>query len=118
MITCGRNDFGQLCDGTNNSTNDNNLIVKVELHNRAARLLGVGPSAQSVLFYTDLKNRRVWGTGLNDRGQLGIDNTKNKNMPRRVQFKGPVDIDLLSVSESHNFVLGTVMGWYFRGDLQ
>jgi alpha-tubulin suppressor-like RCC1 family protein len=61
---CGNNEFGQIGDGTNT----NQVLALVALDG-VARLLGVGPSAESVFFVT--ADEYVWGTGLNDRGQLG-----------------------------------------------
>lgn len=101
---CGRNDFGQLGDGTN----DDEFLVAVDMPDRVVRLLGVGPSAQSVLFVTT--DELVWGTGLNDRGQLGIGDTVNKNIPTRVKFEDLVTIDQLCISEEHSFALGAVTG--------
>ncbi|KAL7536848.1 hypothetical protein ACHAXR_013193, partial [Thalassiosira sp. AJA248-18] len=101
---CGRNNFGQLGNGAE-VTDD--FIVTVELNERVVRLLGVGPSAESVFFYTT--DERVWGTGLNDRGQLGVGNKENRNLPTFVMFEGPVvDAELISVSEVHSIALATV----------
>ncbi len=102
--SCGRNNFGQLGDGTN----VDEFLVSVDVPDRVVRLLGVGPSSQSVIFVTT--DELVWGTGLNDRGQLGVGDAVNKNIPTRVKFEDLVKIDQLSISEDHSFALGTVIG--------
>ena len=101
---CGRNNFGQLGDGTN----QDRFLIQVELGDSVISLLGVGPSAESVFFYTDSK--RLLGTGLNNHGQLGIGDTENRNIPTYVMFDGPAQIELISASEVHTTVLGTVSG--------
>lgn len=102
--SCGRNDFGQLGDGTN----DDEFLVSVDIPDRVVRLLGVGSSSQSVLFVTT--DDLVWSTGLNDRGQLGVGDTVNRNIPTLVKFDGLVSIDQLCISEDHSFALGVIIG--------
>ena len=101
---CGRNDFGQLGDGTN----QDKIIAPVDLNGRATRLLGIGPSSQSVFFVTN--DEFVWGTGLNNRGQLGTGDQENRNSPSRVKFRATVLMDLISAAEFHTLALGGVSG--------
>ena len=102
--SCGRNDFGQLGDGTNNDQ----FTTTSKTTDTIVRLLGVGPSAQSVFFVTS--DEVVLGTGLNDRGQLGVGDTDNRNIPTQVKFDSQVSIDQLYVSEIHSVAIGTTLG--------
>lgn len=104
---CGRNDFGQLGDGTN----EDQFIVTTQASGTVVRLLGVGASAQSVFFVTS--DDLVLGTGLNDRGQLGVGDSDDRTLPTRVKFDGLVSIDQLYVSEIHSIALGTTIGTLF-----
>ena len=102
---CGRNNFGQLGDGTNQ---DQFTVESVELDGRVVRLLGVGPSAQSVFFVTN--DEHVWGTGLNNRGQLGVGDKENRNLPTRVKFKKEVLLVSISAGADHTLALGVITG--------
>jgi len=102
---CGRNDFGQLGDGTNVDSNTDGYIVAVETDEIVVRLLGAGPSAQSVFFVAD--DDIVYGTGLNDRGQLGVGDTDDRNVPTTVLFGPGVIVDSISAGGSHALALGT-----------
>ena len=102
--SCGRNNFGQLADGTNTDQ----ILAEVQLADNVARLLGVGPSSESVFFVTT--EEMVWGTGLNDRGQLGVGDIENRNVPTMVNFESLVLIDQLTVSDVHTVALGADMG--------
>ena len=149
--SCGSNEFGQLGNGSNNDE----FITVVDTNEQVVRLLGVGPSSESVFFVTmpwsapspsasntpggdtdifsifsdSLENKRekssssqrrlqspveerVWGTGLNDRGQLGVGDNENRNLPTRVLFEDVVNLELLSVSEVHSVALGTSYGTF------
>ena len=101
---CGRNNYGQLGDGTN----DDNLFSKADLGDNIARLLGVGPSAESIFFITE--DETVYGTGLNDRGQLGTDDMEDRNTPTLVQFGSQVLLVSLSAGHGHTLALGTITG--------
>ena len=101
---CGRNNFGQLGDGTN----DDAFLTKVSMPeggkgNDVVKLLGVGPSANSVLFAT--KNGLVWGMGLNNRGQLGVGDVDDRNLPTLVKMQVDVNVLVLSAAEDHSLAL-------------
>jgi len=85
---CGSNLFGQLGDGTNE---DASLGVEVILEEDILALYS-GPSSESVFFVGAEGN--TYGTGLNDRGQLGVGDTQDRNLPTLV------DVPLLSISAS------------------
>ena len=85
---CGSNLFGQLGDGTNE---DASLGVEVILEENILALYS-GPSSESVFFVGTEGN--TYGTGLNDRGQLGVGDTEDRNLPSLV------DVPLLSISSS------------------
>ena len=80
--------FGQLGDGTNE---DASLGVEVILEENILALYS-GPSSESVFFVGTEGN--TYGTGLNDRGQLGVGDTEDRNLPTLV------DVPLLSISAS------------------
>ena len=105
VSSCGKNDFGQLGDGTE----EDQFFVEVQLED-TVRILGVGPSAESVFFVT--ADDSVWGTGLNDKGQLGIGDLLNRNIPEAVNFGRNVVIDILSAAEDHTIALGVVAGTF------
>ena len=81
---CGRNNFGQLADGTNEDKT--RVVVKPIPDDVPIIRLGVGPSSQSVFFVNE--NGSVYGTGLNDRGQLGVGDADNRNTLTLVEFSG------------------------------
>lgn len=100
----GSNDYGQLGNGTNVST-DNPQRVKgleniVKISTRSDHNLAVD------------SNGAVWGWGRNDYGQLGIGNNVNQNVPVKIQTLSNVQ----DVSAGHQFSLallndGTVYSW-------
>jgi alpha-tubulin suppressor-like RCC1 family protein len=82
---CGRNDMGQLGDGTNETT----VFTEVFLDEvEVVRLIGAGPSAESVFFVT--KDEVAWGTGSNSRGNLGVGDLQDRNIPTKVRFPNEV----------------------------
>jgi uncharacterized surface protein with fasciclin (FAS1) repeats/alpha-tubulin suppressor-like RCC1 family protein len=105
VLSCGNNEFGQLGDGT---TLDG--VVKLVQLDGVIRMLGVGPSAESVFFVTD--DEVVWGTGLNDRGQLGTGDTDNREVPSPVQFEERVILEVLSASGDHTVAIGSSEGTF------
>jgi len=78
--SCGRNDEGQLGDGTfiNNEFADVNIPKNEKVSN-----LGSGPSSQSVFFWGE---NEVFGAGANDRFQLGLGEIGSRTYPVRVEF--------------------------------
>lgn len=81
---CGNNEFGQLADGTNEDKT--RVVVKPIPDDIPIRRLGVGPSSQSVFFVNE--DNSVYASGLNDRGQLGLSDTDNRNTLTLVEFSG------------------------------
>jgi len=88
---CGSNLFGQLGDGTNE---DASLGVEVILEEDILSLYS-GPSSESVFFIGVEGN--TYGTGLNDRGQLGVGDTQDRNLPTLVDVP-PL---IISASSTH-----------------
>lgn len=98
---CGRNNFGQLADGTND---DSTRVVVKETGSSSGQIpirrLGVGPSSDSVFFVSD--NGSLYATGLNDRGQLGVGDTNNRNELTLVEYSGDfLSNQQLSASSDH-----------------
>ena len=105
-VSCGRNDEGQLGDGTFVNTSKNKPITMVKL-NEKIRKIGTGPSAQSAFFVTD---DSIYGAGLNDRFQLGIDEIGSQEFPIKVDFDGEnVEIDVISASGTHTVASGNYL---------
>ena len=69
VAACGLNDVGQLGDGTTDSKSRTAVLIP---NADPIINLGVGSSADSAFF---LSEDNVYATGLNDVGQLGIDDT-------------------------------------------
>ncbi len=83
MNGCGRNDFGQLGDGTNE-----NKFLTFTTFLGPIRHLGVGPSSHSAFFIG--YNNNAYSTGLNDRGQLGLGDTQDRNLMSKIAFQDNV----------------------------
>ncbi|KAL7552106.1 hypothetical protein ACHAWF_015321 [Thalassiosira exigua] len=82
--SCGRNDEGQLADGT---FVDSDSPVKVDVpQNVEIRMIGSGPSSQSVFFVGP--EDEVYAAGQNYRYQLGIGDIGSEVFPVLVQFEG------------------------------
>ena len=101
--SCGRNDEGQLGDGTFLNSSEKKPIVTVKLDKGDIESLGSGASAQSVFF---IGKDQVWAAGLNDRHQLGIDRLGSEEFPVKVEFECAVSIDYISASGSHTVADG------------
>jgi len=95
---CGKNDFGQLGDGSNEDASITTVVL-----DGAVRILGVGPSAESAFFVTESKE--IFGTGLNDKGQLGIGDQKDRNTPTRVDFDDKVKVSVFAAARDHSIAL-------------
>jgi len=103
---CGRNNEGQLGNGSRRNTNEEEPIVDVELEDEIISIHS-GPSSYTVFFVAD---KSVLGAGMNDRYQLGIDELCSETTPVEVMFDGPVNIVHLSSSGSHTAAIGYYLG--------
>eukprot|EP00970_Alexandrium_tamarense_P012185 scaffold2811_cov188-Alexandrium_tamarense.AAC.1 len=99
VSACGSNQYGQLGDGT---TDEQRPVTTVEIDN-VVHHLGAGPSAESAFFVTE--DERVFGTGLNSNGQLGVNDLENRNVPTEVLFDQLVLVHLLSAGSDHTLSL-------------
>lgn len=106
--SCGRNDEGQLGDGTFIKSSAEAPISDVIFDDPDFRIerIGSGPSSQSVFF---IGKDSVYATGFNERYQLGIDEVASQSTPTKVLFSGPVDIELVSSSGSHTVANGILL---------
>ena len=87
--SCGRNDQGQLGDGT---FKDSNKPVKLDLPaNMTINNVVSGPSSASVFFSSGVD--LVYGAGQNYQFQLGLGNIGSQNVPAIVDF----DTDLYEI---------------------
>lgn len=93
---CGRNNVGQLGDGSNEDK-VRGLMQGEGMDDVTA--LGVGPSANSVFLIKD--NGEIYATGLNDKGQLGVGDNENKNLPTLVGFGEDARVTQISASGDH-----------------
>ena len=59
----------------------------------------MGPSAQSAFFVGE--DGAVYGTGLNDRGQLGVGDTENRKVLTLVDFSEDVFVKHVSAAGDH-----------------
>lgn len=97
MGSCGRNDEGQLGDGTFIDQVKTFVIIP---NKDKIEKLGSGPSSQSVFFIGE--NDLVYAAGANDRFQLGLGEQGKVAFPALVKFSDPVfDIVKISSSGSH-----------------
>lgn len=94
IVACGRNDFGQLGDGTYTDKISTGTLFLAPI-----RRLGVGPSSQSAFFIG--YNNNAYATGLNDRGQLGSGDTENRDYMSKVTFKDNIYVERISAASDH-----------------
>lgn len=108
VLACGRNNEGQLGNNSEDrlNTNSDEPIVKVELEDEV-RSIHSGPSSYSAFFVGE---ETVWGVGMNDRYQLGIDKLGSAVAPVETEFDGPINIIHLSSSGSHTVAMGNYLG--------
>lgn len=93
VASCGRNDEGQLGDGTFVDSDKTDVVIPDD---DKIVGLGSGPSSQSAFFIAE---NTVYGTGANDRNQLGIGEAGKTELPTAVNF-GDSNIDIVGVSSS------------------
>jgi len=76
---CGLNDVGQLGDGSLNDSDGTNVTI-------AENIIAVfsGPSSKSAFFHEG--DGKIYGTGLNSRGQLGVGDSNSTDVPVEVEF--------------------------------
>ena len=77
---CGRNNVGQLGDGTNTDTD----YTIVNTGNSEMINVFSGPSSSSAFFLAS--DGKIFSTGLNDRGQLGVGDRDDRNALAEVLF--------------------------------
>jgi alpha-tubulin suppressor-like RCC1 family protein len=102
---CGRNDEGQLGDGTFENSFSNGRQHVTILLDEDIRRIGSGPTAQSVFF---IGTENVWAAGINDRNQLGTGGTSSMATPGIVDFylnNGSVDVEFISASGTHSMAI-------------
>lgn len=91
--SCGRNDEGQLGDGTFVNSEFTEVAVSETVSN-----LGSGPSSQSAFFFGE---NAVYGAGANDRFQLGLGEIGSQTFPVEVDFKDLVTVEgIIKISSS------------------
>jgi len=105
VLACGKNDKGQLGDGTTSDTNRDQPIVRVDVSEQVYTI-GSGPGSESVFF---IGYDNVYAAGANDIFQLGIGDNRSVESPVRVEFDGPKDITLVSSSATHTVALSRAM---------
>ena len=100
---CGRNDEGQLGDGTYEDTTVGGKTIVDVILSKPINRLGSGPSSQSVFF---IGEDEVYAAGINDRYQLGVNDIGSRPEPVKVEFDGKVDIEFISASGTHTVARG------------
>lgn len=107
----GKNDFGQLGDGTKENQN-----VPVRVENGAMVNTGVTAIDAGANHSIALKDGSVYTWGNNSNGQLGDGTNENRNTPVKVENggMGNTDVSVISAVEGgHTFAIknGTVYAW-------
>ena len=97
VVACGLNDVGQLGDGTFNDSFGTAVPFPTSANDVV--YVGSGPSAESVFYITE--GGAAFGSGLNDKGQLGVGDIMNRNSPVLIQFPNSADIRDISASNTH-----------------
>ena len=103
---CGRNDEGQLGDGT--FIDQEYTEVDIPKGEKIYKL-GSGPSAQSVFFIGE--DDQVYAAGVNDRYQLGINEIGSQKFPVKMDFGevSKMDIDKVSASGTHTIAIACLI---------
>ena len=93
MSSCGRNDEGQLGDGTFIDSDNTAVIIPDD-----DKIVGIGsgPSSQSAFF---IGEEQVYGTGANDRNQLGLGESEKTELPTAIIFEDS-DVIIVGISSS------------------
>lgn len=102
VLACGRNNKGQLGDGTTEDTSADNPVVRVDVSEEVFAI-GSGPGSESVFF---IGQENVFAAGANDLFQLGNGDSESPEKPALVEFEDPMEIDLVSSSGSHTVAVG------------
>ena len=103
---CGRNNVGQLGDGSNTDSSYSPNIG-ADIPGKVVHV-GKGPSSHSGFFYTD--GGYMFATGLNADGQLGLGDFDNRNVPTRIDaFEQSDDVIEIATAVSHTLSLGDHM---------
>lgn len=104
--SCGLNEDGQLGDGTN----DNKSESFVDLDDVTSEIIGVYAGLPSKSAFFEADDGKVYSTGLNNRGQLGIGNRNSRNSPVEVEMLGGGNggINIISSSDTHTLAIRQV----------
>ena len=86
VAACGLNTDGELGIGEFDNPGPETVVIP---GNNFIKTLGVGPSASSAFFVA--LDGIIYGTGLNDRGQLGLGDRDDRNSPEQVLFEADAD---------------------------
>ncbi|AEC01563.1 fimbrillin family protein [Parasphaerochaeta coccoides] len=99
----GRNQYGQLGDGTSGITNNKSTPVQVRDSSGVGFMTDV-VAVSAGLHYTIIlkKDGTLWATGRNNFGQLGVGNKTDRKTPVKVAFMGT---DVAAVSAGYNHTL-------------
>ncbi|KAL7544323.1 hypothetical protein ACHAWF_007708, partial [Thalassiosira exigua] len=84
ITACGRNQFGELGDGTNNRSPDGGTSVKLDAIPSNIVDVYAGPTADSAFLRAE--DGTLWGMGWNAFGQIGVGDTSDRNVPTEVHF--------------------------------
>ena len=95
VSSCGRNDEGQLGDGTFIDSDKTSVIIPDD---DIIVALGSGSSSKSAFF---IGKNAVYGTGANDIDQLGIGEPGKVAVPTEVKFDDSVNIVGISSAGTH-----------------
>ena len=100
-ISCGRNDVGQLGNGstTPDKGSAGTTVNRENMGNSRIESVRSGPSSRSVFFETS--DGGLYGTGFNDRGQLGVGDKSNRSSPTEIQFNQGRNGGGISSSNTH-----------------
>jgi alpha-tubulin suppressor-like RCC1 family protein len=99
VVACGLNTFGQLGIGKIGNPGPERVLIPGE---NFIKTLGVGPSAVSAFFVAS--DGVIYGTGRNNRGQLGVGDIDDRDSPDPVLFEFNSD-DVARVSAAFDHTL-------------